>query len=630
MTEKQNPEREKMYQAVLDGIRNRSRWETRQSEYYRMRHYGKTRAQKPYPGAPDLHFPLIDTNIEKLKPLFMQQIVGLDTVATFVSRKTARHPAITTIEYWFDYKVREKSNLQEEALSWVDYALMGGRAPIKVYWKGKKGEGRVQYDAIDPLYLIVPSYTKELQDADWVVHVMPFSKAAYVRSGLYKTDKDTLERLTTTTPDSRDPGEVEKRQARELREGITHDPKSENIIVWEHYKRRDDGKWNVYTYSPTLPDVDLREPMELPYDHGMVPFVDFAQEIKDKGWYSPRGIAEKLAPFEASLCHLWNQKHEAIQYYNKPIFRAEREVPSTVNLRMQPGLILPYGVVPAPMPQPPVSFDQEMISTRSIAEQLVANPDYGMGQVIDTKNRRTATEVQAIAGQSAQAGDMRARLFRMALAKCYKMHYALLLQYDKTDMLYRIQDDIGNLDPSLLHAEYDIEPKGGMNEVNRQFLLNRAVARKQLFANSPWVDQAEIDKSIMELDDPTLIKRAFRDPNLKGQDEAEDESKGIPSLLLGLPIPVKPGQNYSVRIGALLQFIEQAVQNGMVVPPSGRQALLGRLDGLLQGLESVDKNAGRKARSQITGYLQKAGLVPAQKPPANGANANPAPQPIPA
>jgi hypothetical protein len=39
---------------------------------------------KPWPKAADLHWPLIDTAIEKLKPLFLQQALGMDVVASFV------------------------------------------------------------------------------------------------------------------------------------------------------------------------------------------------------------------------------------------------------------------------------------------------------------------------------------------------------------------------------------------------------------------------------------------------------------------------------------------------------------------------------------------------------------------
>ena len=601
--------RGKLHGDILSDIKNRTSWATKHVEFYRMRHNGKARVKKPYPNAPDLHWPLIDTNIEKLKPMFFQQIVGMDTVATFVPMRQQLAAATTTAEQWFDYKIREKTNLQHEALAWIDSTLQSGRGVMKVYWDAMKKQ--VRYASIDPQYFIVPSYTRDLQEADLCVHVMPFSVGAYKRAGVYRSDKSTLEKITGSGAESKDPGENAMRQARQLREGITHSEDSEQIIVWEVYRHRDDGKWIVETFSPNEPDIDLREPMELVYDHGMAPFVDFPYEIKEGGWYSPRGVAEMLAPYEAALCHTWNQKHEAMQYFNKPMFRAEREVPNTMNLRFQPGAVLPYGIVPVPAAQTPVSFDQEMVMARQVAEQRVSNPDYGMGQVINTTNRRTATEIEAIGGQTQQAGDLRARMCRMALAKLYKMSWSLLLQYDKEDLQYRFLEDSLQVDPQALHEQYHIEPKGGVNEVNRQFLLQKAVQRKQVFMNSPWINQAELDRSILELDDPSLIKRVFTDPNQKGQDEAADEAKTVPSLLLGMQIPAKQGQDYATRIGVLMQVIQKAVTSQAPVPPEGQQAVLARLDQLVAGFESVDNNAGKKARQEITKYLQSVGLVPA-------------------
>jgi len=199
----------------------------------------------------------------------------------------------------------------------------------------------------------------------------------------------------------------------------------------------------------------------------------------------------------------------------------------------------------------------------------------------------------------------------MALAKLYKMSWSLLLQYDKEDLQYRFLEDSLQVDPQALHEQYHIEPKGGVNEVNRQFLLQKAVQRKQVFMNSPWINQAELDRSILELDDPSLIKRVFTDPNQKGQDEAADEAKTVPSLLLGMQIPAKQGQDYATRIGVLMQVIQKAVTSQAPVPPEGQQAVLARLDQLVAGFESVDNNAGKKARQEITKYLQSVGLVPA-------------------
>lgn len=618
--------RDDLHASILADLQTRSAWETKQGEFYKMRHNGIKRQNKPWKNAADLHFPLIDTNIEKLKPLFFQQIVGMDVVSTFVPMRSQAAASTTTAEQWFDYKVREKTNLQAVSLGWIDYALMSGRGVLKVTWNARKKQ--VEYTALDPLYVIVPGYTKELQDADRIVHVMPMSVAAYKRAGVYDTKKSTMDKLMGDEEDDSSSGATAAADTKRTREGLTHDTSKEHVIIWEVYERQPDHSWRVLTFSPVAPDLNLRDPMNLPYDHGMAPFVDFPYEIKDGGWYSPRGIAEILAPFEAALCHTWNQKHDSMQLFNKPAFRSERDMPNTMNLRMGPGQILPNGIIPVAMPQPPMSFDVEMTSTRGIAEQRVSNPDYGMSQVMDGNNRRTATEIGAIGAQAQQAGDLRARTFRMSLALVYKMTWGLLMQFDKEDLLYRFQSDSLQVDPQALHGQYHIEPKGGVNEVNKQLLLQKAVQRKAIFEKSPWINQAELDKSILELDDPSLIKRVFTDPNQKSLDEQTDELKGIPALLLGATLPVKQGDNYSLRIGVLMQYLSGAMTIGPRPSPAGGQAIVARLNALLQGDASVDNNGAKMLGKHVNDYLQSVGLIPPQQAPgAPGMPPQPQPQP---
>ena len=594
--------RSKLHSAILDDLNKRQAWELRQVTWYQMRHSGLRRKNKPWPNAADLHWPLIDTNIEKLKPILFQQIVGMDVVSSFIPMRQQLASFTTTAEQWFDFKIKEKTNLQSEALSWIDHTLVAGRGVMKCFWDVEMKQ--VRFDAVDPLFIIVPSYTSSLQTADRIVHVMPMSEATYIASGRYEATTETLKAIKGGSYNE-DGGYSESRQQRQTREGLTHDPNGEKIIVWEVYERKAGGKWTVSTYSPADPDINLREQMELPYDHGQVPFVDFSYEIKDKGWYSPRGVCEILAPYEMSLCNTWNHKHDAMALFNKPMFRAERDIPNSTNIRMNPGQILPFGVVPVQSPQPPISFDQEMVSVRQVAEQRIGNPDYGMGQVINTTNRRTATEIESINSQTAQSGDLRARLFRLALSELYKQAWGLYLQYDKEDLQYRYLEDSMQVDPQALHDQYFLEPKGGVDQVSKQFLLQKAVQRKQIFQNSPWIDQAELDKSILELDDPSLIKRVFRDPNERQQDQAEDEMKIIPAMLVGSPIRVQQGQDYMTRINVLMQYMQKEAGTGRELPPEGIQRLMERLEGLLKGYETVDMNGARKLRKEIGNFFSQ-------------------------
>ena len=608
-------QRNGLHGQIEDAVDQRQPWELRQSRWYELRHHGLRRQNKPWLKASDMHWPLIDTQIEKLKPLFLQQALGMDVVASFVPMRQQLNAYTKVAEDWFNYKIREKTNFQEEILSWVDYTLMSGRAVIKCFWN--PGDKKVGFDAIDPLYFLVPAYTVDLQDADWAVQVMPMSVAAYKRMARqmgWKSDKATIDKIRGNPQEDNIPGTNVESDVKNLREGITYTNNPDMIIVWEVYRKTEAGKWEIYTYSPADKSIDLREPMELPYDHGQLPFIDFPYEIKDKGWFSPRGICEILAPFELSMTSMWNHKHDAMTLYNRPLFRAERELPNSINLRFQPGQILPYGVAPVTMPQPPISFDVEMNNTRAIAEQRIGTPDYGINSMVEGQSsRRTATEIKSINAQAMQSGDLRARLFRMSLGKLYRQAWSLYIQYDKQSLQYRFAEDSLSADPVALHDQYELEPKGGMDMVSRQAMVNQAIARKQLFAQSPWVDQVELDKSIMELDDPTLVKRLLRDPGQKAQDELEDEAKLIPTLLVGIPVPAKPGQNFAGRIGVIMQYLQGAQQQGQQFPPPAMNAIMQRLDSLLQGYEQVATNEARKLRKDIQTYFESTGMLPNPK-----------------
>ena len=240
-------------------------------------------------------------------------------------------------------------------------------------------------------------------------------------------------------------------------------------------------------------------------------------------------------------------------------------------------------------------------------------PDYGINQVMNNRDRRTATEIESINAQSAQSMDLRLRLFRQALGKLFRQSFSLLLQYDSKSLQFRFLEDSLNVDPVALHEDYQIEPRGGMDMVSRQMLLNKAVQRKMLLGQSPWIDQVELDKSILELEDPSLIARLVRDPQNKVQDEIEDEQRTIPALLLGQNVAVKQYENLQGRIQVLMGFIEQARASGQPISPQGQQSVLARLGGLISALEAVDANTARALRKDVQQYLETTGIIANQE-----------------
>jgi hypothetical protein len=91
-----------------------------------MRHTGLRRIAAPYPGAADLHFPLIDSIVERLKPFFYSQLYGKDQFATFTSLRTQPADTTSAVAAWFDYRLKQKTNFERKLLTCIDAMCMAG------------------------------------------------------------------------------------------------------------------------------------------------------------------------------------------------------------------------------------------------------------------------------------------------------------------------------------------------------------------------------------------------------------------------------------------------------------------------------------------------------------------------
>ncbi len=589
--------RQDLHSEILKDITHRSAWESRQRIWYEMRHDGLRRRNKE-DWMSDLHNPLADTIIGKLKPYYFEQLFSTDTLATFLSLNPDTRAAASQAAQWHDFKIKQHSNCETEILSVIDHMLMSGRSVIKVTWDTDKK--RVVHEAIDPTRVVVPYGTKDLDSVDRFVHVINISAEAYRRNANY--DQSLLGSISGKGTD--DQGEAsDLRQERELREGITHTEQADRVVIWEVYTRKN-GKWFIQTFAPTEPLKDIRPVYEMPYEIDGLPFVDFPAEIKDSGWYSPRGLVETVAPFETSLTKTWNEKLDSMTLYNRPLFYSEDMPAGSHNIRMIPGQILPFRIDSVNRGNPPVSWDQEMVSTRMVAEQRAAIPDFGIGQTINTSDRKTATEVNALSQMMGNVGDLRMRIFRKSLARMYRVQWALLTQYDKESLDFVYQNNLRELPKEALHKDYTIAPSGSLDGVNKAYLLQKAVTRLQMFKDDPFVEQYELRKSVMELDDPSLVSRMLVDPGMKKLDQAEDQAMEISILRGGFPVRVKPMDDHEVHITTIMQFLEAQGQMQTPVEPVAVQRITEHLENHVQAIEQEDGKKGREVRNSLQAAIE--------------------------
>jgi len=598
-----------------EAISARSTWEQKQRLYYQMRHDGLPRRTKPWPSAANLHFPLIDMNIRKAKPFWESQAVAADRLASFVSLQEQLADDTSAAANFFDFELKQHTNFETELIRAIDTMLLRGRGVLKVT-VDPLDDYRIVCDAIDTPFIIMADNADDFPDSDWWIEIQHLSVARYKRNQRYIQD-DALINCIRGSKDLDLSGGVF--EDKEVREGVQYSRNPDQIILWELWEKTMGG-YTVHTFSPQAPDRLVRKPFGCPYKlqgKASAPYFSFKTEIKDKGWYSPRGIAELGAPFEQYVCKLWNEKTDAMTLANRPVLTSEQAIPATQNIRWVPGEIIPGNIKGVPMSQPPYSFDQEMAFARSTSEQQVMLPDFGITQQgggNDTSKPRTATENNRIATLQTVGTESNGRIFRRDLAAVYRHIWGLMLQFKRKRVTYFVAGELKTLPEQALHDAYLIMPDGSPSQWNQQLRQQRADARLQKFANHPNVNQEELVQDSLAADDPMVAKKLFIPGNVKAASEQEDEAVELLLLEKGYPAAVKPNENHAARIFVLMSWLDAQQQMGVPVNPMAQQRVQQHLAVHFQYLQKTQPEAAKQVMQQIAAKEQ--GVVPMQPPGA--------------
>lgn len=569
-----------LLEEINDAVDKRQSWADKQRTFYAMRNGGLRRVAKPYPNAPDLHYPLGDTMIEKLKPAYIQQLYGAETITSFVAKKAQDDDVTAGVGYWFDYQLKQRSNFERTMFVSIDQMLEGSFVPIKTYWNADTK--RLCFNQRDPLHVIVPPGTEEINEnggADWLTDVLHMSVAEYKANPKFKQDEDFIKSIKGRGSD--DSEAQNKRQSTDLKEGINCSANENEIVLWEVYNRDRKGhKITVETISPLLAhgENEVRPSYTLPYNKGCFasgehfPFGRIRAEIKGKGYYSSRGIIEINAAFEGSLTTNWNRIHEWMDFATRPMFEnsGASPIPQAKNFTAEPGKILPPGLKLGVTPQAPSSLREDMEMIRAIAEDRTQVPNLGASEHLSgspsVSGGVTATQINAIVGQSGQGSDMRARTFRLDLAELLNMAWSLCQQYAGDSLQYLVDKEIRTLDQTAIHDEYDIVPNGSADSWNKGQMVAKRMAYYQTFQENPFIDKAELTKWLLEADDPRAVKRLFKDPQIQAQDQAEQQAIECLLIEAGFPPQVHESDDDKMHVDVLAAFAQDKINKVEMTP----------------------------------------------------------------
>ena len=541
-----------LYAKICKDLDDREDWEGRQILWGRMRKHGVRRARKPWSGAADMHVPLGDTIIGKLKAYYMQWVFGPELLASFYSMETQGDSYTDSVAQWFDYKVRECSNFTRVAMCAVDSTLQNGVGLVKTYWDATKK--RLAFANIHPYFVIVPPWTTTLQEADRVCHVMHMSEADYRRSGTdcgYNMDDDFIDSIKGEgKPDNR------YRESQYQAEGLSYTRLKDLIILWEVYVKLDDGNIEVQTFSPLAPDEPARATFKMPYDHRQVPIAALPYEWLDEMFYSSRGVMELVQMYEASATKMWNEKLDYMSIANRPVLSSQGGSVNAQNIRWEPGAVYDAILQLVQQPPPPVDFDEEVNNNKSLAEQRVGIPDFGIGDANTQDKSRTATEVNSISTVMQQSNDLRARISKDSITTVYEQAWSILKQYDKDSLDYFWRKRRLTLPDAALDNKYLLKPNGSVDGYSKDKEIQKLMQLRQLGQGSPWIVTPEIDRKIIELMDSSWIVDLYQQPEQVTAGQQEDQAIETTVMNDGFVPQPSPKDDHVIHCTMIEQFIQ--------------------------------------------------------------------------
>jgi hypothetical protein len=586
---------------INQDLRDRLKWEHRNIIWSKMRGLGMGRVNRPWPGAANMHVPIADTIIGKLKPYYIVWIFGPELLASFYSLQEQGDSYTDSVARWFDYKVRETSNFSEQVVCAVDSCLQNGMGVMKTFWD--TAQERIAYASVHPYFMIVPPYaTFDFNRSDRVVHVMQYSEEEYMRDAEAKgfnTDETFVESIKGEgRPDQK------YEHYRYTAEGLSYVRLKDLIILWEVYLRQSDGQILVKTFSPLQPDEPARGDFRLPFDHKQIPFVLLPYELTDGGFYSSRGVCELVQMYEASACKTWNEKLDFMSIANRPVLSTQGGSINAQNIRWEPGAVYDSVLQLVQQPGPPVSFDEEINSNRSMAEQRIGIPDFGVASPNQPTGNKTATETNVITNVMQQNNDLRARILKGAMTRIFEQSWSILKQYDSMSLDYFWRKQRIALDDAAFNNKYVLKPNGSVDGYSREREIQKLMQLRQLGQGSPWIVIPELDKKIIELMDAQWIQDLYQEPKDIMADQQERQAIENGLMNDGFMPQVKPDDDHVIHLQTEDGFIGWRGQQGNPIPPPQMQTFMQHMQMHIQAAKSNPQYWKAHAQ-QVQPFIQK-------------------------
>lgn len=619
----------------------RGDWESRIDSYTRKRYGIRAKKSFPWVGSANFVLPQIDSDINRLKPAYINLAYGVSPIVTFEPFGPEDVVPARKRELLFDWRMRTQVKFFKEYALGVDYMLHNGYKVYRVGWKfetrkyckyldlndldrevldalylpevddaalaqiiaeemrpdlslqenldeiervvgefreGKTSfefefvevsENRVEVKACNPRDEVTfPVDTCDIQDAAFIDYRFYKSKNSVKRdieTEKYREFSD--DDINSWTKES---GESASEFIKNIRDGKNSSYRSESDEVVLHevatwYDVNNDGidERVLITYPEGSPSSILRF-IEVPYDHGLFPYVVVRREINDAEIMSSRGIPALDDDFQTGISTIFNQDIDAGTIATTPTVVARKNsVKNLRNLRYVPGQVVEtengaadYTVTQNPNMGQAGRF-ASMQYLKSWANDRIGNTTAAISQTNNSpgngpQGSKTAREVSAIESNSGMLQSMDLLVFQNQMVELYYQIDSLYNQFGDDEETMMITNERSlKVSRREIQGKFNIIPNGRLDNANPALRAQKMLAMLQMFMNDPYIRQDEIRKIYLDDYDVRISQRLLKTPE-EMQAEAAQQIQSQNDQLQTALLMQKGRDNLEIRKEAIL------------------------------------------------------------------------------
>jgi hypothetical protein len=379
--------------------------------------------------------------------------------------------------------------------------------------------------------LVIPIDTIHIQDARFIDYKYWISKNdlnVKIQDEIFSSDFDSeIDSWTKTSFDGK-----KLKSTSESDMILLHE-----VCCW--YDINDDGieERCIVTYPDADHNAILRF-IEIPYSHGMFPYVQVKRELVRNTFYSSRGIPSLQADFQEGISTSVNQIVDNGTILNTPERVWRKGILSNPkNRRYIPGEGIEVNgdisqyqtrVVGNATQGVQLQYAQYL---KSWADGLIGNQSSNFSAANQSpgggmQGKMTAKEVDALLSTQNQAQSLDLIIFQQQMSEVYTMIDALYYQYgDEEEEILITREKPQKISRYEIQGKFDIVPNGRIDNATHDQRLKKIMFALQIGAGNPIVKQDVLIKQAFE-ELGSMFNGAIKSPE-EMQQEAQAQARAI-------------------------------------------------------------------------------------------------------